>query len=53
MQTLTDTRERIIKASMDLAKKQRTWFGRNPSIHWLSDRSYIEEILTTFLNKIY
>ena len=33
-----------------LAKKQRTWFKRNNSIHWLSDPSKYVDILTTFLN---
>lgn len=33
-----------------LAKKQRTWFKRNNSIHWLSDPSEYVDILTTFLN---
>lgn len=50
-QSLTETRERILKASMDLAKRQRTWFKRNDSIQWVSDRSNAVEIVTTFLNK--
>ena len=50
-QSLAETRERIIKASMDLAKRQRTWFKRESCIQWVSDRSYISELLTTFLNK--
>jgi tRNA dimethylallyltransferase len=50
-QSLAETRERIIKASMDLAKRQRTWFKRNNGIQWLSDRSYAVDIITTFLNK--
>jgi tRNA A37 N6-isopentenylltransferase MiaA len=36
-----------------LAKKQRTWFKRNSSIHWLDDRSKLEDIVdlvTTNLN---
>lgn len=49
--SLTETRERIIKASMGLAKRQRTWFKRNDSIQWLSDRSNAVEIITTYLNK--
>jgi tRNA dimethylallyltransferase len=48
---LSDVRERIIKATMDLAKRQRTWFKRNSSIQWAADRSSIAVILTTFLNK--
>jgi tRNA dimethylallyltransferase len=34
-QSLEQTRERIISASMGLAKRQRTWFKRNDCIHWL------------------
>jgi tRNA dimethylallyltransferase len=34
-QTLTETRQKIIKATLDLAKRQRTWFKRNKSIQWL------------------
>lgn len=50
-QDLAETRERIIKGTMDLAKRQRTWFKRNHSIQWLSDRSKAVEIITTILNK--
>jgi tRNA dimethylallyltransferase len=48
---IAQTRARIIKATMDLAKRQRTWFKRNSSIQWLSDRSKNVDIVTTFLNK--
>jgi tRNA dimethylallyltransferase len=34
-QDLAETRQKIIKATQDLAKRQRTWFKRNKSIHWL------------------
>jgi len=44
-------RDRILKSTMDLAKRQRTWFKRNSSIHPISDRSYAVELVTTFLNK--
>lgn len=53
-QTLALTRSRIIAASLQLAKKQRTWFKRNKSIHWLAERSKLaeaDELVTTFLNK--
>lgn len=49
--SMAETRARIIKATMDLAKRQRTWFKRNSSIQWLNDRSKFEDIVTTFLNK--
>lgn len=35
-QTLGTTKERIVSSSMNLAKRQRTWFKRNPSIQWYS-----------------
>src|SRR6185369_11055805 len=38
-QNLAETQARIVKGTMDLAKRQRTWFKRNDSIQWLSDRS--------------
>ena len=50
-QSLAETRSQIINATMLLAKKQRTWFKRNDSIQWLRDRGYVEDFLTTFLNK--
>lgn len=34
-----------------LARRQRTWFKRNKSIHWLNNREEAVEIVTTFLNK--
>ncbi len=50
-QSIEQTRERIISATMNLAKRQRTWFKRNNSIQWISDPSKAVEIVTTFLNK--
>lgn len=48
---LEETKQKIVKDTMDLAKKQRTWFARNKSIHWVSNSDQIVDILTTFLNK--
>lgn len=50
-QNIDQTRAQIITATMQLAKRQRTWFKRNSSIQWLDDRSNAVEIVTTFLNK--
>lgn len=36
-QTLTETRQQIVRGTLALAKKQRTWFKRNPDIHWFDD----------------
>ena len=53
-QSLEETRSKIIKATLDLAKRQRTWFKRNKSIHWLStpvDITSVVDLATTELNK--
>ena len=49
-QNLEETKAKIIKSTLDLAKRQRTWFKRNSSIQWADDPSDIVEIVTTFLN---
>lgn len=50
-QTLESTVERIISGTKRLAKKQRTWFKRNNSIHWVTNRDEAVATTTTFLNK--
>lgn len=50
-ENLEQVRARIIKGTMDLAKRQRTWFKRNDRIQWSPERSKIVDIVTTFLNK--
>lgn len=45
------TRQKIIKATTDLAKRQRTWFKRNKSIHWFAtpvNEPKIVDLATTF-----
>jgi tRNA dimethylallyltransferase len=50
-QNLELTRQRIVSATMQLAKRQRTWFKRNASIQWADDPSTVVDLATTFLNK--
>lgn len=53
-QTLDETKQRIIKSSLNLAKRQRTWFKRNKSIHWFYtpvNFTHVVDYVTTFLNK--
>lgn len=47
---LHETQEQIVRSTMQLAKKQRTWFKRNISIQWVHDPSNAVDIVTTFLN---
>lgn len=51
MQSLEQTRDRIISSTMKLAKRQRTWFKRNNSIQWINNSDEAVELVTTILNK--
>jgi len=48
---LQQAKDEFIKNDMLLSKKQRTWFSRNHSIHWVADPRAAVEIVTTFLSK--
>ncbi len=50
-QTLAATEARIVADTIAYAKRQRTWFARNKSIHWENEQSKIEDLITTFLSK--
>lgn len=50
-QTLEHTVDRIINSTNSLVKKQRTWFRRNKSIHWVENQIQAVDLVTTFLNK--
>jgi tRNA dimethylallyltransferase len=53
-QTLAETREKIIKATKDFTKRQRTWFKRNKSIQWIDtpvNWQNLVDLLTTTLYK--
>lgn len=52
IETRDQARHKIIKATFDLAKRQRTWFKRNKSIQWFStpvNWPQLVESTTTFL----
>jgi len=49
--SLDEAKAKFIQNDLRLAKRQRTWFKRNNSIHWLADPSGAVEIVTTFLSK--
>lgn len=44
-----EVREKIISASMNLAKRQRTWLKRNNSIHWVKGSSEPISLVTKWL----
>lgn len=49
--TLDDVKNTIVIHTMQLVKKQRTWFRRNKSIEWVNNFSEAVEYTTTLLNK--
>lgn len=49
-QSMEETRQQIIKDTVDLAKRQRTWFKRNQSINYLCNFDEAVELITTHLN---
>lgn len=52
--SMEEARALFIKNDMNLAKRQRTWFRRNKSIHWLPTGEEYEksvELITTLMNK--
>jgi tRNA dimethylallyltransferase len=50
-QSRQDTLEQIKKNTKALAKRQRTWFKRNKSIHWVTDENEAFSLTESFLNK--
>lgn len=49
--SLEEAKELFVRYDLNLAKRQRTWFKRNKSIHWITNREQAVELVTTFLNK--
>lgn len=47
----SDVAKEIVLHTMQYAKRQRTWFRRNKSIHWVKKQIQIIDLVTTFLNK--
>jgi tRNA dimethylallyltransferase len=50
--TIEEATQALIREHMQLTKRQRTWFKRNKSIHWLCKKEEAVDLITTFLNKI-
>jgi tRNA dimethylallyltransferase len=49
--SLEEAKSLFVRNDMQLAKRQRTWFRRNKSIHWISQKEEAVDLITTFLNK--
>lgn len=50
MASREEIRQQIITHTMQLIKKQRTWFKRNPHIHWVNNKNDAVAHVTTFLS---
>jgi tRNA dimethylallyltransferase len=51
--TIEEVNHKIVKATQDLAKRQRTWFKRNKSIHWLSTPTNFDELVDLVTTSLY
>lgn len=49
--SLEDAKQQFIRNDKRLAKRQRTWFKRNKSIHYPLKQSEVVELVTTLLSK--
>lgn len=49
--SMRQVRYRILRNTLVLAKRQRTWFKRNRQIHWVDDYEQGVELVKTFLNR--
>lgn len=49
--TLDEAKEEFVRGDKSLAKRQRTWFKRNKSIHWIEKQSEAVDLVTTLLSK--
>lgn len=50
-QTIDEVQQAIAKNTLSYAKRQRTWFRRNKSVHWIRKKEEAVDVITTFLNK--
>ena len=49
--TLDEAKAQFVRNDYLLSRRQRTWFKRNKSIHWVDDKAEAVDIITTYLNK--
>jgi tRNA dimethylallyltransferase len=49
--SLEEAKQLFVQNDMQYAKRQKTWFKRNPDIHWISKTAESVALVTTLLNK--
>jgi tRNA dimethylallyltransferase len=50
-QELQEVKQLIVRHTIQYAKRQKTWFRRNPRIHWICKTEEAVDLITTYLNK--
>lgn len=50
--SLEEAKEQFVRNDMQLAKRQRTWFRRNPHIKWIQNASEAQVLIKEFLQQI-
>lgn len=50
--TLEEAKKNFVRGDLLLAKRQRTWFKRNKSIHWIGGTRQAFTLVADFLNKV-
>lgn len=50
--SMEEAKDELVRGDKSLAKRQRTWFKRNKSIHWITRQSEAVELVTTLLHPI-
>ncbi len=48
---LVEAKKLCVQADMNLAKRQMTWFKRNPAIKWLDSPKQADQLVEEFLRK--
>lgn len=48
-----ELRQRIVRDTLQYAKRQKTWFKRNKYVHWTCKPEEVVDLITTQLNKNY
>lgn len=47
-----DAHREVVKAHANLAKRQMTWFKRNPDIQWVEEEKEADALVTSFLERL-
>jgi tRNA dimethylallyltransferase len=49
--SMSEVKRQIVQDTLHLAKRQRTWFKRNPHIHWIDDPKEAFRLVDAFLDQ--